>query len=166
MVKRGIFIFLFATGMLLLDAQEITNEVLVPLASTWNGEQFTISQTVGEPVVLYLPAENWELTQGFQQPLGKGADVPLHLGTGVDVYPNPVSDYLKIDMYGEGPIDYRIVIFGLNGSIYYRKDFSFYIGKFSHIETINMREYQSGLYFIRVETTPVKIARTFKIEKM
>jgi len=82
MVKRGIFIFLLVTRMILLDAQEISNQVLVPLASTWQGEQYTISQTIGEAVVVYLPGETWELTQGFQQPLKKFGERPLRQGTG------------------------------------------------------------------------------------
>jgi len=165
MVKRGIFIFLLATGMIQLDAQVISNRVLVPVASTWQGEQYSISQTVGEPVVLYLPGEEWELTQGFQQPLGKGADVPVRQGNGVLVYPNPVSDYMKIEMFGTESIEYHVSIFGIGGSIYFRKDFNC-TGSFNIIETLNVSEYKRGIYFVRIETTPVKIAKTFKIEKM
>lgn len=164
-MKRGIFIFLLATGTLLLDAQGLSHQVLVPAASTWQGEQYTISQTVGEPVVTYLPGENWELTQGFQQPLNVEKGIFIKQGNGALVYPNPVSDYLKIEMFGTESIEYHITIFSIDGSIYFRKDYSC-IGRFDRIETLNVKEFKRGMYFVRVETTPRKIEKTFKIEKM
>ena len=66
MTRRGIFIILFLTGTVCLRSQELSHRVLVPLASTWHGELYHISQTIGEPVVKYLPGEEWDLTQGFQ----------------------------------------------------------------------------------------------------
>ena len=158
--------FLFVTGIVLLDAQELSNQVLVPLASTWQeGELYTISQTIGEAVVVYLPGGTWELTQGFQQPLGKNSVRPERQGTGVEVYPNPVSDYMYIEMFGDESQEYYVSIFGFGGSIYFRNDYNF-TGQFRFIETLDVSEYKRGIYFVRVETTSGKIRKTFKIEKM
>jgi len=72
---------------------------------------------------------------------------------------------MTIEMFGEGPVEYHVTIFGIEGSVYFMKDYSC-TGTFNIIETLNVSEYMSGLYFVRVETTPTRIARTFKIEKM
>ena len=165
MLKGGYFILFFLMGIAGLKGQVISNEVLVPLASTWQNESYFVSQTVGEPVVIYLHTEENDLTQGFQQP-GLVTDVIIEKpGNGVLVYPNPVQELLSIEMFGDLSVVYHITIFGLDGSIFFRKDYNC-SGQFLRIETIDVTEFKRGLYFVRVETTPRKIERLFKIEKM
>ena len=165
MTRRGIFIILFLTGIVCLRSQELSHKVLVPLASTWHGEFYHISQTIGEPVVKYLPGEEWNLTQGFQQPSIIFEQTIKPQGNGIRVYPNPVSDDLKIEMFGDLPVEYQVTVFTIDGTIYLRKSYqcdSYYWRD----EVIDFRGLKRGVYFVKVESTPERISRTFKIEKM
>lgn len=165
MQKRGIFIVLILMGFLRLEAQVISHKVLVPAASTFQGEVYTVSQTIGEPVVAFLNTESWDLTQGFQQPSTTLVALIPPNGNGIKVFPNPVQDYLTIEMFGDGVIDYRITVFGIEGTVYFRKDYKC-SGSFWRIESLNVSDFKSGIYFVRVQTNPRKIERMFKIEKM
>ncbi|MEZ5011383.1 MAG: T9SS type A sorting domain-containing protein [Bacteroidales bacterium] len=165
MLKGGYFILLLMVGISGLSGQVVSHKVLVPLASTWQNENYFVSQTVGEPVVMYLHTESNDLTQGFQQPCLILHSIVTPQGNGVLVYPNPVQERLSIEMYGDFSVEYHITIFGLDGSVFFRKDYPCN-GQFWRIETIDVTEFKRGLYFVRVETTPRKIERLFKIEKM
>lgn len=163
MLKGGYFILFLLLGISGLRGQVISNRVLVPLASTWQNENYSVSQSIGEPAVLYFHRESRDLTQGFQQPGTDFQSVINHQGNGVLVYPNPVQERLTIEMFGDFSAEYHITIFGLDGSVFFRKD---YKCELFRIETIDVAEFKRGLYFVRVETTPRKIERLFKIEKM
>lgn len=165
MLKGGIFIFIIVTGTVCLKAQELSHQVLVPVASTWQGGNYSLSQTVGEPVVAFVSGGNRDLTQGFQQPSMMLNPIVPPQGNGVDVYPNPVSDLLKIEMFGDVSVDYSITVFGIDGSVYFRQDYPC-SGRFWRIETLDVSGFKRGIYFVRVETFPRKIGRMFKIEKM
>lgn len=165
MQKRGIFVILFLTGIVCLRSQELSHQVLVPLASTWHGELYHISQSVGEPMVQYLPGEQWELTQGFQQPSMVYELTIKPQGNGIKVYPNPVSDHLKLEMFGDEQVEYHITIFTIDGTIYLRKSYQC-DSHYWRNEVIDFRNFKRGLYFVRVESSPERISRIFKIEKM
>jgi hypothetical protein len=165
MQKRGIFIVILVMLLLRLGAQEvISHKVLVPGASTWEGEGYSISYTVGEPVVTYLGQEEWEITQGFQQPSITFVPTRPKDGNGVDVYPNPARDFLKIVMFGDSVEEYTVTIFSIDGSIYFREDYS--RNGSMMVETLDISSFKRGLYFVRVQTMSKKIERLFKIEKM
>lgn len=165
MLIRGIFIFILVVFFGISNAQELSRQVLVPMASVRNQEEVNISQTVGEAMVEFIHCTNYDLTQGFQQPRVKIGDRLQPMGNGVKVFPNPVKRDLVIEMFGETSIEYDVTIFGIDGSIYYRNCYPCE-GNFWHRRTIDVSSYKRGLYFIRVESKDSRIARMFKIEKM
>lgn len=165
MLKRGIFIFILVIFCGIINAQELSRQVLVPLASVKNQGEVNISQTVGEAMVDYIHCTNYDLTQGFQQPKVKIGDPLQPMGNGVKVFPNPVRRDLVIEMFGETSIEYDVTIFGIEGSIYYRNCYPCE-GNFWNRITIDVSSYQRGLYFVKVESKDSRISRMFKIEKM
>lgn len=166
MLKRGIFIFvLVAMFGFHCKSQEISHQVLVPMASIAEQPGYNVSQTIGEVVVMTIASDNYELTQGFHQP-GIKIDGPVPpQGSGVDVYPNPAIDFLQIELFGSEPSNFEVIIFGISGSVYYRKNFPC-PADFWRIESIDISDYMRGMYFVRIRTSDGRILRLFKIEKM
>lgn len=166
MKQRGIFIFvLLITLMPRCLSQGISHQVLVPVASITDAGSVSVSQTVGEPMVEGLHGVDYGLTQGFHQPgIDLSSPVPPE-GNGVEVYPNPVVDILKIEVFGVEEADFEIVLFGLNGAVYYRRNISC-SRDYWRIESLDMGNYKRGMYFVRVKTKDNRISRLFKIEKM
>ncbi len=166
MQQRGIFIFvLFITLMAECFSQGISHQVLVPLASIADAGNLNVSQTAGEAMVEGLYGTDYDLTQGFHQP---GIDLSRPLppeGNGVEVYPNPVVDILKVELFGVEEADFELVLFGLNGAVYYKRNISC-SRDYWRIETIDLGKYKRGMYFVRIKTRDNRISRLFKIEKM
>jgi len=165
MLKRGIFIVLLVVSWTGLNAQELSHQVLVVAANVANGSGYSISQTIGESIVDFIHSEKYDLTQGFQQPGCRLVTPQPPPGNGVKVYPNPVLDDLKVEMFGETGVEYELTIFGIDGSLFYRNRYEC-TGKFWRLEVLDVSEFKRGLYFIHVEASNKKIARLFKVEKM
>ena len=165
MQKRGIFIYLLAGLSMLVGAQHLSNQVLVPVASVSTNSGYSISQTIGEVAVQYIHDDSFGLTQGFQQPSISVLEPVVPLGNGVKIYPNPVVNNLTLEFFGSESTEYHLTIFGINGSIYYKNDYPC-IGKFWHKIQIDVGHYQRGTYFIRIVAVNGSISRLFKIEKI
>jgi len=165
-LNRGILTVLLVVSWTNLNAQEISNRVVVVAANVANGGGYTISQTIGEPVVEFISSDDWDLTQGFQQPgIKNGGPIRINDGNGVKVYPNPVINNLMVDLFGDESRDYKLTIFGIEGSLYFQNTY-YCNGEHDRCEVLDLSDYKRGLYFIMIETTDKKISRLFKITKM
>lgn len=165
MRKRGIFICILVTIGVQLSAQKVSHEVIVPAGMVSNNGGYSVSQTIGEPMVKIIGDDEFCLIQGFQQPSSGLRDILDGQGNGVKAYPNPVKDNLNLEIFGERSIDFHVTIFGFTGAIYFRKDYSC-VGNFHHLIHLNVRDYQRGTYFLRVVAKDGTISRLFKIEKI
>ena len=163
---RGIIILVLLTGILSKSfGQDISHQVLVPLSSIADISYYNVNQTVGEPVVELFTGESYALTQGFQQPSINMTGPEPPEGNGVEVYPNPVIDKLRVELFGIIEANFEIIIFGLNGTLFHRC--SIECGRdYWKIESIDMTNYKRGMYFVRVSSSDGRISRFFKIEKM
>jgi len=166
MHDRGIIIvLLFIVICSGTRAQDISHRVLVPLASVTEVNYHNLNQTVGEPVVQLLESVNYDLTQGFHQPSISLRKPDPPEGNGVEVYPNPVVDFLKVELFGVVPANFEIMIFSMDGSVFYINDIQ--CGRdYWRIERIDLSSYKRGMYFVRVRASDGRIQRIFKIEKM
>jgi hypothetical protein len=166
MLKKGIFILVLLLGIgTSCYSQEISHQVLVPMASVMELSTYSLSQTVGEAMVSTLSYGNYDLTQGFQQPsINMTSPLPPQ-GNGVEVYPNPVTDILKLELFGSEARDFNVTIFGLNGSVFYQDEINC-TSNYWMIESINLSEFKNGMYFVMVRSRDERIVRLFKIEKM
>jgi len=48
-------------------------------------------------------------TQGFQQPGIEASQETPPDGNGVEVYPDPATDYINIKLFGDGARNFRII---------------------------------------------------------
>lgn len=146
-------------------SQQLSHQVLVPLAGVVSGSNLSYSQTVGETAVDIVGCSEYIFTEGFQQPGIKPANETPPQGTGVKVYPNPVSDFLTIELFGETARTFRVDIINVSGTVVMteRRSFS---DKFWFREPQNIKDLIKGFYMVRIISEDRMINRTFKIEKL
>lgn len=93
-----------------LFSQQLSHQVLVPLAGVTSAGGINYSQTVGETAIEIISCSDFILTQGFQQPCIMILPAILQEGNGVAVYPNPAIDNVTIKLFGDISRDFLIDI--------------------------------------------------------
>jgi Secretion system C-terminal sorting domain len=146
-------------------SQQLSHEVLVPAAGLTTVGVIEYTQTIGETAVELISNGDYILTQGFQQPRIQITPVTQPEGNGVDVYPNPATDYINVKLYGDEARKFRIDVINITGLIVssVTMDFS---DKYYYIDQIDVSSLKFGFYFVRVTSDDGTIKRVFKIEKM
>lgn len=146
-------------------AQQLSHQVLVPAAGLATAGVINYSQTIGETAVEIVEESGFVLTQGFQQPAMKFTVEPPHVGTGIEVYPNPATDFIKVKLFGDDARKFRIEIINITGTIVSSLTLDF-IARYYYVQEIDVTRLKLGFYLVRVTSFDSKINRTFKIEKM
>jgi len=126
---------------------------------------FYFSQTIGESATELLNTSDYDLTQGFQQPRMKMIPGTIPPGNGINTYPNPATDLINIELYGESARSFMITVSNISGMVVYstRVDFS---DKYWYIHEIPVSTFSPGLYFIQVISKDGVLKRSFKVEKL
>lgn len=166
-MKKGIVILLLVLFSFWdnLFSQQLSHQVLVPVAGVATGGNLNYSQTIGETVVEIVSGSNYVFTQGFQQPGIKFSEEKAPQGNGVKVYPNPAKDFIKIELFGEVGRSFLIELMNITGTII-RSERLVFPAKYWNVEEIPLHEILNGIYFIRITSEDRLINRTFKIEKL
>ena len=147
------------------SSQKGTPQVLAPAAGQAVYSNINYSQTIGQTAVEIIGTAGYVLTQGFQQPLVVNLEDTSSRGNGVDVYPNPATDYVNVKLFGDVARNFRIELINITGTIIKSIKIRF-ITDYYHIEQIQLSDIKIGLYFVRVISDDKLILRTFKIEKL
>ena len=159
-----LLLFLLTSGASLFS-QQLSNQVMVPAAGLTTAGVINYSQTIGETSVEIISGSGFVLTQGFQQPGMKISDTSPHLGTGVEVYPNPATEFIYVKLFGSVARNFRIEIINLTGTVIKSMAMNF-ITDYDYIEQIDVTGLKLGFYFVRVISDDSIVKRIFKIEKM
>lgn len=146
-------------------SQQLSHQVLVPAAGLTTTGALSYSQTVGETATEIISNSGFIFTQGFQQPGVKISPENAPEGNGVDVYPNPATDFIKIKLFGDVPRKFKIDIINIAGTVVSSLTLNF-IDKYFLIQPMEVAKLRYGFYFVRVASDDGIISRTFKIEKM
>ena len=148
-----------------LFSQQLTQQVLVPVAGIASTSSVSFSQTIGEAAVELVSSSDFILTQGFQQPGVKLVWEPPHEGNGFNVYPNPATDHITIKLFGDIPREFRIDIINIAGLKLYTEKLTF-TDKFYIEKVIPLSNFSFGVYYVRIMSSDKEINRTFIFEKM
>lgn len=148
-----------------LFSQQLTQQVLVPVAGIASTSSVSFSQTIGEAAVELVSSSDFILTQGFQQPSVKLVWEPPHEGNGFNVYPNPATDHITIKLFGDIPREFRIDIINIAGLKLYTEKLTF-TDKFYIEKVIPLSNFSFGVYYVRIMSSDKEINRTFIFEKM
>jgi hypothetical protein len=146
-------------------SQQLSHQVLVPVAGLTSGGSVNYSQTVGETAIVIVGCTDFLFTQGFQQPGIKISPEKPPAGSGVKVYPNPVTDFLTVELFGNEARTFRIELINFRGTIIFT-DEKIFSDQFWIKEPYNVENLLKGLYFVRIISEDGIINQTFKIEKI
>jgi hypothetical protein len=159
-----ILIIFLGSGTSLLS-QELSQQVLVCVAGVTRSGAIEYSHTIGESAVELFSTADLDLTQGFQQPRIIFSKENPPSGNGVNVYPNPVVDFLNVELFGDGSRSFRIEVINISGTLVRTEKVTF-SDPFWEIRQYPVDQLIKGLYFIRIVSDDGIINRTFKIDKM
>lgn len=162
---RALIVLLLFSAFSSIFSQELSHQVLVPVAGISSLSNIEYTHTIGEAVVDIIGIYDIVLTQGFQQPRILLNDTADNRGNGVKVFPNPVDEDLYIDLFGEGPRTFSIEIINLQGIIRISDKVS-YSGIFFDRLKYDAGGLSRGLYIVRVVSGDGLISRIFKIQKL
>jgi hypothetical protein len=158
-----VFFSLFAVANSV--SQQLSHQVLVSAAGVYSSKGTAYSQTIGEAVIEIIHDFDHVLTQGFQQPRLKITLGEKPQGTGVKTYPNPAIDYVTVELFGDTPRDFRIMIYNISGNILITDEAS-YDGSYWDKRSIPVSGLAVGFYIIRVVSSDKQVNRSFKMEKL
>lgn len=146
-------------------SQQLSHQVLVPLAGVVSDSKVSFSQTVGETAVEIVGCYDYIFTQGFQQPCIKLSDDDQPEGTGARVYPSPADDHITVELFGESARALRIEIIDITGTVVLSDKKSF-DNTYWHKERYSTGNLIRGFYLVRVSSEDGFLNRSFKVEKM
>jgi hypothetical protein len=138
---------------------------MVPAAGIAVKDGKNYQHTIGETAVELFNLSDYKLTQGFQQPRFVEPSGGQNPGTGVEVYPNPVVEYIELKLFGETARKFRIDLINFAGSVLKTETLEFQ-SKYYYVERWDAGEFKPGFYIIRVVSEDGVISRSFKIEKV
>ena len=144
----------------------MSHQVLVPAAGLVVTGTVNYSQTIGETAIEIISNSGFVFTQGFQQPGIKISPETAPDGNGVDVYPNPATDFIKVKFFGDVARNFKVDVINITGMIVSSRNNRVLLTKYYYIQQIDVATLKYGFYFVRVASDDGIISRTFKIEKM
>jgi hypothetical protein len=146
-------------------AQQLSRQVLVPVAGVMSIGAINYSQTIGETAIDIITSSDFVMTQGFQQPGIKILLENPQAGNSIKVYPNPVTDFVTVELSGDVSRSFRIEIINISGIVVKTEKIVF-TESFWDIRQLPVDQLLKGLYFVRILSDDGVISRTFKINKM
>lgn len=163
-MKKHFFTISIVVGACLFaNSQEITPQVIATAGNYAENGGYSVSWTIGEPVIATATNGGTTLTQGFQQPSYNIVSVTSGKINGfeVNVYPNPASDFIIIDWTTDSESTLEISLFDLAGKLISMQSYSASQDKVS----INMSRLASAQYILEVKETAGSAAKIFQIFK-
>jgi len=159
-INRKLLLKLFITILPVFVSLHIYAQVPVKLRSVLSaggssktvmsdGHQYYLQHSIGQPGITGLSQnKNYELRQGFIQPLTGSVNSITSGSLQATIFPNPFSEHIIVS-FSEKTSDFMYVaLYDLNGKIVYFKKHGA-----SPDLTLDAGDLSPGAYFIRVSTT-------------
>lgn len=148
-----------------INGQCVSHQVLTPAGAVVVEGNYHLSETIGEAAVVLFAGTDYDLTQGFQQPHMRILFPEMPDGLSVNVYPNPVTDELKIQICpGEKP-GFILELFSLDGRKLIREAIDA-DGLRMVYQRLDVSHLQRATYIVRIYSVDRNVDRRFLIEKM
>jgi len=168
---------LIAIGCFLLASQifgqEIRRSVFASGGDELQGEEITLSMTIGETFTETLNYDFFILSQGFQQGIlskkGKNNEKSEQISSTQDflnselsvrIYPNPANDIFYVQLQNNVNEDLNMDIFNICGVKIQSKQLK------SDIEQIDISNLAAGCYLVRIYNSNNSNIQSFKLYKI
>ena len=165
-----ILIILILGSAPVLQAQSaqasLSPQVIASMGGFFSNEAGSLSWTMGETVIAThtSAANDLYLTHGFQQPtyfLDVSAEKIKLPDFRVKVYPNPATDFIRVEWETETQKEVIVELYDLIGRRVSQKKSD---DSANHIQ-INMQSLQRSAYLLKVYTKDRKYSRTYRVVK-
>jgi hypothetical protein len=158
---KKLIIFFLVVLLPLLSSKSWAQEVISSAGANHSSANLQVSWTIGEPIVETFSTDGIILTQGFHQSkLVVTAIDPIPLaGFDIEVYPNPTSGVVNINMNKGNISKLRFSLYTSQGEQIRQQEFS------SQNEQINMQTLAPGYYMLKIVNDKGSPVQTFKIVK-
>jgi hypothetical protein len=163
MRSQIVLFFIIMVSWTSVFSQHLSQQVMVTAAGISVSGSVNYSQTVGETAIEIISSSGFVFTQGFQQPGIKISTETAPPGNGVDVYPNPATDYINVKFFGVGARNFKVEIYNLAGTLVSSGSVNF-TESYHYIQRIAVNSFIKGFYFVRISSSDKLISRSFKIE--
>jgi len=152
---------LILLGLFVLISSAIYGQQSITAAGgVFQNTKNSMSWGIGEVAIQTLFSDDYILTQGFQQSLLiiTAIDETPHMDVSVSVYPNPINNFVKIDLNAAHFSDFEYQLFGQKGDAIEQKRFD------AESIEISFQNLNAGIYFLKVMDGN-DYSQTFKIVK-
>lgn len=151
---------LFATLIVFANAQTTTPEVISSAGDYFENSNLSVSWTIGEPITETHTAGTATITQGFHQGLYTIIAVEEQIPQGiiVNVYPNPTTDYVNVEIKNQNSNNFHIYLYDELGKLLISN-------RYENIMQINISEYAKATYFLKILNTENNTINSYKILK-
>lgn len=155
---KNIFLLSMLIGGCIISAG--AQEVVAPAGSFHQGNNYSISWTLGEVVTSTLYGDNHTLTQGFHQSELTVTSITPDLFPEmiIKAYPNPVNDLLMVTLDGELKAGAVLNFYDISGRLMLQQTID------GHQAEVSLNSLNAGIYFLKIVTENQEI-KTFKIVK-
>lgn len=162
-MKRIITLLALFVIILRVEGQSLSPHVIAAMGGFASADDISLSWTVGETFTATHSTGDFYLTQGFQQPgfIIVSADFLTPADFEIRVYPNPATDFVRIEWTSDIQGKVHVELYDLPGRriSHLKSD-----NHTSHIR-IDMQSLQRSVYLLRVFSDDGKFSRTFRIIK-
>lgn len=159
-MKRG-SVLLGIIVMCLYSGSCFSQQVVSSAGGQGSGTNVQLSWTVGETMIETFAGTSAILTQGFHQSkLLVTAVKPLvYPGISLEVFPNPVTSALQLQVKGEEIPELMVRLFDMNGRVVHVEAVKAMPGM------ISMEKFTPGTYLLKVYSASDDPLKTFKVIK-
>lgn len=156
MKTKFLILLLLITAM--ANSSTKGQEIIANSGAYEQSANYTLSWTLGEPVVETFGTSNIILTQGFQQTSYNLLEIKaLIKDFKIEVYPNPTEDILNIKIINKENSFKKIILFDIQGKILLTKILQ------NNETELNLSSFACGIYILKIYDS--NISKTFKIIK-
>ena len=164
-MKKFTLLLIMGIFSLTLFSQSLSPEVIATAGDYFVGSNASLSWTIGEPIIETVSADGITLTQGFQQSYYMILAVQDNDTDTYDVriYPVPARDFINIEITSSVyPANLNLELFDVMGMQVYET----FIESTTFHEKIQLSQYQTNMFFLKITNTANQQVKTFKILKV
>lgn len=164
MKKLFLFFYSFLFIISLSQSQEIERSVISSTGYSISTTDFVISYTVGEPIGNVISSDENILIQGFEQARQDTVWVGIvdnELKSEIEIYPNPTFNGIYISVEDLVELDkLSVEVYSTLGQIVVQNR------TLANNQYINLNEFSSGFYFVKILNESKGQFKVVKIEKL
>lgn len=134
---------------IMANAQSIERQVTATSGSSGTGANIAVDYTIGETIVLTATGGGNTLTQGFHQPASAPVGIKDLTAFNYNVYPNPFTDYVQVELTTEQTSTVKLQLTDLYGRVVYNREIGA-VSAGNNLYNINTSALAAGTYILSV----------------